>query len=351
LGRSLANLKWSNVGFDRRNLAYASVHPGEAGYSAERLGPYVDRVRGELARLPGVVRVSPVKVRLLSGNAQISRVSIAGRPSYIEKGIVTPAQATSVNWVGVGFFETGGIPLVAGRTFENRDVHPGAEAVVVDELFAKRFFPNANPLGQRFGFDAKDSSRFQIIGVVGSSRYNTLRNEPLPVVYEPYLLDPRDTVHFAIRATIDSRALADEVRFAVASVDPSVPLTEFHAQNALIDRMLRTERLLAFLSGAYGLVALLLAAIGIGGVLAYSVACRTNEIGVRMALGAATKDVVKIVVGDSLKMAGVGLLLGLPCAYAVGQILKSSLFSLGALDPWTAASSFLILIVTAIVAA
>ena len=127
----------------------------------------------------------------------------------------------------------------------------------------------------------------------------------------------------------------------MASVDPAVPLTEFHTQTALIDRLLRTERLLGFVSGAFGLVALTLAAIGLGGLLAYAVARRTNEIGVRMALGAAAGDVIRMVLRDSLWMVGAGILIGLPCAYAIGRFLKTALFRLEPLDLRTAALSVL----------
>src|SRR5580692_3001850 len=351
LGRSLENLKWADVGFDRENLAYASINPGQAGYSAEQMGAYVDRVREEIGRLPGVVSVSTVGFRLLSSGGQLSRVSIPGHPSLTEKGMVTPAQAATENWIGEGFFETLHIPLVAGRTIDRRDIHPDGEAVVVDELFARDFFPNENPIGRRFGFDPKENTRYEIAGIVRSTRYNSLRDEPVPAVYEPYARESRGPVHFAIRTTIDSGSLAQAVRAGIASVDPAVPMTEFHTQNELIDGLLRTERLLALLSGAFGVVALTLAAVGIGGVLAYAVARRTNEIGVRMALGAATTDVMRMVLRDSLWMAGTGILIGLPCAYAIGKILRATLFRLEPLDPWTAALSFLTLMAVALLAA
>jgi ABC-type antimicrobial peptide transport system permease subunit len=142
-----------------------------------------------------------------------------------------------------------------------------------------------------------------------------------------------------------------DVGAAKGFVDNWVPLTEFHTQTALIDRLLRTERLLAFVAGAFGLVALTLAAVGIGGLLAYTVARRTNEIGVRMAMGAAVSDVIRMVLRDSLWMVGTGLLIGLPSAYAIGRVLKSSLFRLEPLDPVTAALSLVMLVSIALLAA
>jgi predicted permease len=342
LGRSLAALKSTDVGFDRENLAYASVNPSRAGYSAERTGPYVDRVREELARLPGVLRVSTVSFRLLSGMGNNGLMNFLGRPLNL-------ANRANLNSVGDGFFETLRMPLIAGRTIGQRDMRPNAEAVVVDEAFARQFFPNENPLGRRFGFGPKENNRFEIVGVVGNSRYNSLRTDWYPTVYEPY--HPGGTVHFAIRSSMDPARLAEAVRQAVASVDPAVPVTEFRTQTALIDRFLRTERLLGFLSGAFGLVALTLAAIGLGGLLAYAVARRTNEIGVRMALGAGAGDVIRMVLRDSLWMVGTGILIGLPCAYVIAGALKTMLFQLEPLDPATTALSFLTLFAVALIAA
>jgi ABC-type antimicrobial peptide transport system permease subunit len=218
------------------------------------------------------------------------------------------------------------------------------------------YFPNENPVGRRLGLDNTSNSNHEIVGIVGKSRYNNLRGEMYPTVYEPYALQGEryaagGTVHFAIRTTIDASRLAESVRRSVASVDPAVPLTEFHTQSGLIDRLLRTERLLGILSGAFGAVALTLSAIGLGGLLAYAVARRTNEIGVRIALGAAVTDVVRMVLRGSLSMVGVGILIGLPCAYAIGRILKTALFRLEPVDPWTAALSLAMLLAVALGAA
>ena len=297
LGRTLENLKWVGVGFDRENLAYATVNPGRAGYPVERVGPYAERVREELARLPGVLQVSTASFRPLSSMGNNLRVRFAGQPR-------DAASRANLNSVGEGFFETLRIPVLAGRALQWRDMSPSADAVVVDEVFAKRYFPNESALGRRFGFSPNENNRYEIVGVVGNSRYNTLRDDLYPTVYQAFV--PTGTIHFAIRSSLDSGRLAEAVRKAVAGVDQAVPLIEFHTQTALIDRLLRTERLLGFVSRAFGLVALALAAIGLGGVLAYAVARRTNEIGVRMALGAAAGDVIRMVLRDSLWMVGFG---------------------------------------------
>jgi predicted permease len=342
LGRSLENLRWMDVGFDRENLAYVSVSPAQAGYTVERLGPYLDRVRDALAGIPGVLHVSPVATRLLAGGGNNGRVTVPGRPW-------DDATRANLNRVGDGFFETMRIPLVAGRAIERRDMRPDAGTVVVDELFARKYFPNVNPLGRHIGLDPKDDYRYEIVGIVRDSRYNNLRSDAVPTVYEPYR--PAGTMHFAIRTTMDTARLHEAARRAVAAVDPAVPVTEFRTQTALIDRLLRTERLLGFVSGAFGLVALTLAAIGLGGLLAYAVARRRNEIGLRMALGAAAADVIRMVLRDSMRMVGAGILIGLPCAYVIARLLRTALFQLEPLDLRTAAFSIVVLLGVALVSA
>jgi ABC-type antimicrobial peptide transport system permease subunit len=155
----------------------------------------------------------------------------------------------------------------------------------------------------------------------------------------------------AIRARIDSGALATAVQQAVARVDPSVPLTEFHTQSGLIDRLLRIERLLTLISSAFGLVALTLAAVGLAGLLAYAVASRTNEIGIRMALGASAKQVRRMVLADSLRMVCAGVLIGIPTAYAVGRYLESLLYGLEPMDPSTVLLALGMLVAIAAMAA
>jgi len=172
-------------------------------------------------------------------------------------------------------------------------------------------------------------------------RYSTPRAEPAAAAY----------VALARRHGIDPAHLAESVRKVVAAVDPTVPMTQFHTQTGLIDRLLRTERLLGFVSAGFGVVSAILAAMGLGGLLAYAVTRRTGEIGVRMALGAGADDVIRMILRDSLWLAGVGVLLGIPCTYAIGKFLRSSLYGIQPFDAVTAAASLFILLAAALLAA
>jgi predicted permease len=352
LGRTLNNLKVLNVGFDRENLVYATVNAGQAGYTPERAGQFNTRLLDELRRLPGVTNVSRLSVRPLSGGTSMSPTFIPGRKVAMVAGMMDLSAASYRNSVGEHFFEIMRMPLVAGRAFTASDMLPKPQVAVVDERFVQEYFPNMNPLGQRFGLNVKEPSRYEVVGVVRNSMYNSLRNNPRPIVYEPIVPgEGRGPAHFVIRTAIDADHLASAVRAVVASIDSSVPLTEFHTQTGLIDRMLRVERLLGLLSTAFGFVALVLAAIGLAGLLAYAVARRTNEIGIRMALGADRANVIRMILKDSLWMVGAGVLLGLPGAYAIGTTLKTALFRMEPLDPAIVALSFVTLTVIALLAA
>src|SRR5581483_212285 len=191
----------------------------------------------------------------------------------------------------------------------------------------------------------QDPHQYEIVGVVKNSRDASLRRAAEPTVYRPDVAADRGTITFAVRTALNPSTLADTVRRTAASVDTNVPVAPVFTQNAIIDRQLRSERLLSALSNAFGLAALLLAATGLGGLLLYNVTRRTNEIGNRIALGAAPDTVAKMVLRDSLRLVIAGLLIGVPCAVAVSQLLKGLLFDLPPADPITAAGSLSILAV------
>ncbi|MFL6351235.1 MAG: ADOP family duplicated permease [Bryobacteraceae bacterium] len=347
LARSLANLKSMDIGFNRENLIYASVNPWSAGYKPEQVNPYVERFRVRLAAIPGVSKVAIIEERPLSGNASMTDVNIPGRP-YSQTG----SDNALMNNVSEGLFETLGIPLIAGRTFQPGDMKPKSDAVIVDELFASRYYPRQNALGQQFGTGPKPTELYRIIGIVKASRYNTLREAIQPAMYRPSSTasGPGSNVNFVIRASVDARRLASAIRDAAAVVDSSVPVVEIKTQTALIDHLLLVDRLLSILSSAFGVLALILSGIGLIGLLAYSVARRTSEIGIRMALGASQSDIVHLVLNDALWLVIAGILAGLPGAFLVGRLLKHTLFKLQPTDPATATLSLLILATLAAIA-
>jgi predicted permease len=352
LGRSFQNLNSIDLGFDDQNLAYATVNPYQAGYTPKQVGPYLDRLKQHLEAIPGVLDVAVLDVRPLQGGGRGTWASTPqGPPARFDDGRFNPAATVSLMMGSAGLLETLRVPVLAGRALEPRD-GAGTPVAVVNQRFAEVFFNGRNPVGEHFMMLGQS---MEVIGMAANTRfgYLDLREETVPTVYLPF--DPErflpGSIHFAIRAAIGSDQLAAELRRVVASVDRAVPLTEFRTQADLIGRELRTERLLAFVSVGFGLIALTLAAIGLGGLLFYAVARRTNEIGVRMALGAARADVIRMVLRDSLWMILIGLLIGLPAAYTVARFLKALLYELEPLDPFSAGFAVAVLLLVALTAA
>ena len=347
LDRSLSNLKTQDIGFNRQDLVYASVNPWTAGYKPEQVNQYVERVRAQLEAMPGVSRAAVVEERPLSGNVNITVVNIPGRP-YRE----SESEGVLINHISDGFFETLGIPLLQGRIFDLGDMRAKSDAVIVNELFAKRFYPRQNALGQQFGTGPKPAERYRIIGIVKNSRYNTLRKASQPTMYQPSSTasSPGSNVNFVLRAAIDTPQLSRTIRGATSAVDPSVPVVEIKTQTVLIDHLLLAERLLSILSSAFGGLALVLSAIGLVGLLAYTVARRTSEIGLWIAVGASRGDVVGLVLKDSLRLVAIGIVVGLPGAFLIGRLLRHTLFNLRAIDPITTAVSLASLVTAAALA-
>jgi predicted permease len=345
LGRSLQGLTAVDLGFEPDRLVYATVNPSLSDFPAEGIESYLTDVQRSLEALPGIVSVSRLATRPLQGGGSTTGANIPGRPRAAG---FDPAFAVNVNSVGPEAFETLGIRLRSGRTVDR-----AGNGVVVDQRFADRFFDGEDVLGRRFGTGApSNDAEYEIVGVAENVVSYQLRSEPLPMFYVPHAgARTAGPTHFAVRTIGDPELLLGSIRTAVSSVDSSVPLTDLRTQTELLDRMLRSERLLAFLSAGFSVIATGLAAIGLAGLLAYTVARRTGEIALRMALGAAPGRMVTMVMRDSIKLVAAGLLVGIPCAYGIAKLLESSLYELAPADPVTMTASVLTLLAVSLGAA
>jgi len=259
---------------------------------------------------------------------------------------------------GENFWETMEIPLLAGRAFTKRDDARAPKVAVVNQSFAKEFFPNESPIGKRFSLDDKKPDEYEIVGLVKDAKYRRQRDDAPPTAYLPWRQDPRDMD----RATVEMRftgnlnATIAAVRQAMREVDGNLPLTDIKTQVEQADETLRMERLFARLVTLFGLLAQQLAAIGLFGALAYAVSQRTREIGIRMALGAAQSEVLKMVIKQGMTLAVIGVALGLVGAYALTRYLESwmrlsnMLYGVKPTDPMTYGVTAVLLTLVALIA-
>jgi putative ABC transport system permease protein len=256
------------------------------------------------------------------------------------------------------FLETMGIPLLAGRTFTRQDDERAPKVVVINQAFAKKFFPNENPLGKRFTFDAKKPDELEIVGLVRDAKYATQREDIPPTIYLPWRqnLAPMAGADFSLRATGDPTTLIAAARQAIHDIDENLSVTNVTTQVERADETLQMERLFAKLVTLFGLLAQQLASIGLFGVLAYAVSQRTHEIGIRMALGASQTDVMKMIVKQGMALALIGIALGLGGAYVLTKYLESSirlsemLYGIKPNDPLTYGVIAVLLTVVALIA-
>jgi putative ABC transport system permease protein len=253
--------------------------------------------------------------------------------------------------VSPGYFEAMGIPLLAGRDIAAEDRADGGEVVVVSASLAEQHFPGESPLGRRIRWGSEeDSPHVEIVGVVGDVQHYRLGRSSVPQVYVPFAQRPAVDVSFVIRASIPPLGLVEGVREAIGAVDPDQPLVGIQAADALISDAISMPRFRSLLMTAFGLTALLLAVVGLYGVMAFSVSQRSKEIGVRMALGATRGSVLGLVVREGVPLVGIGLVIGLLGAFALSRILESMLFGVGSRDPGVFAAVPLALLAVAVVA-
>jgi len=338
--RTLENLRSIDVGFDSRNLVIFGIDPSLAGYQDEQIDSFYRDLQGRLAATPGVRSASYSMVPLLSGALLRTIFHWPGTPED------RPSESDILR-IGPDFFATMHIPFLAGRTFNSSDYdivarhnHTAASVptpVIVDQAFVAKYLGKENPIGKRFGQAPADENGpatpgYEIVGVVRDTKYSDLRRELNPTMYIP---QSGTGASFEVRTAGDPQALVPAIRRVVRDINPNLPLRDVTTESQQIDRLLFEERLVARLSSFFGSLALVLACIGLYGLLSYEVARRTREIGIRMALGAQVSDVLWLVVKQGIALVLVGGVAGTGVALAVTRYLTSMLYGVRAYDPLT----------------
>ncbi len=345
--QTLYNLEGVRLGFNQEKLLVFTLQPRQAGYRDEALLAFYGRLFGRLDALPGVRAATFGHVPLIADYTWDTSVLLPGE---------TPATAarhySNLQTVRENFFEALGIPRILGRDFSEKDDARAPRVAIVNQAFAGKYFPGQSPLGQRVR-ESEEDPELEIVGVVGDTKYDSQRKEIEPQLFTPWRQqgDSIGEMRFALRTASDPAAMAETVRRVVREIDPNLPVTEVGTQEARSEANLSRERLYARLLTFFGVIALSLAAIGLSGVLGYSVAQRTNEIGIRMALGARGPQVVRMIVLQGLRPTLAGLILGLAASLASGRILASLVYGVGTSDPATLATVAVILAAVAALAA
>jgi predicted permease len=339
--RTLANLQSVNTGFDTNNVLQFAIDPSLTGYYKDaQIRNLYRELEARFAALPGVVSASYSSDFLLDGGLWTSDVKIEGRADK-------SAVEVSMLAVGPDFFKTMRIPQLRGRPISPADLDSEHPVAVVNNAFVRRFIEKGDALGRHFGPEGANAPQYEIVGVVADARYSELRGDVDPTAYIPL---KAKAAYFSLRTVSAPTAVLPLVRRVVSELDNNIPLFNIKTQSERINRLLFNERLLARLSGLFALLALVLACVGLYALLSYEVSRRTREIGIRSALGAQSRHVLRLVAGEGLLLAILGALSGLAVSLAVTRYLQSLLFHVRPSDPMTFACVLALLALVAFLA-
>jgi predicted permease len=363
LGQSLRNLEHQNFGFETQGRYIAWINPMLGNYKPEQLEPLFRQIDDRLLQIPGVRMVAPALYAPMTGDSWNNGIRVQGRP---EPGAKEDSGASFAR-VMPGFFATVGARVVLGRPITQDDTATTRKVAIINEAFARRFFKNQNPVGQHFGPDKiKYSSTYEIVGVVNDMRYMTYDyKDPVRPMYwlpeaqtvqfdDPAFASGEIWSHYLYNIVIwapgSPPGMEERVRKALASVDPNLVLYGVDPYTKVVSADFQQENMIATLTTLFGVLGLMLAAIGLYGVMAYMVEQRTNEIGVRMALGADRGSVVKMVLRGAFSQVGIGLMLGIPAAIGAGKLMTGQLFGVKPWDPIMLTVATLLLALAALLA-
>ncbi len=344
---TLKNLKKLSPGFETGNLLSFSVDATLNGYEKDRAKQFYRSLNEKLAEIPGVTSAALCVVPPLTFDEWDNTITVEG---YTAK----PGEDVSshMNYVSPAFFNTLKIPVFQGRTFDDRDVKGAPKVAVVNEKFAHRYFGKASPIGHHLGMGGNPDTKtdIEIVGLVRDTKYETMRDQTPIQIFVPYQQNDWATQMTAfVRTDQSPEQMFRVLRSAVAKLDSNLPVYNMKTEEHVVDDILVVERLTAALSTAFGVLATLLAAIGLYGVMAFLVARRTREIGVRMALGALTRDVLWLVMREVLLVAGLGILVGLPVALLSTRLIANQLYGVGSADLLTTLAATVGILLVAVI--
>jgi predicted permease len=348
--RTLINLNTASLGFDPHNLLLFSIQAPPARYPAPQDVALHQRLEERLAQVPGVQSVTLIENPLIAHNLSNILFLPTGQPKP-----TSDEQDRDVNGVGQSFFETYRIPILYGRSFGPTDTANSPLVAVINQSLAHTVYPGVDPVGKTFTSNRHQGDHYviyQIIGVSADAKYDQLQEDPPPTFYTLYSQSKEEQfINYTIKTQLSPAAILPAIRNAVQSIDKDLPLRDIRTQAEQIEDSISEQRLFATLTAGFGSLALVLACIGIYGIMAYNVARRTNEIGVRLALGARAPQVLLMVLRESSRLAILGIAAGLIAAIALTRFIATMLYGLKPSDPATLATTALILLAIALAAA
>ena len=336
--RSLQNLKTADTGVALDNLVTFQLSPALSGYESQRTGDFYEQLLTNLRAVPGVKSASLASVSILSGDEWDSSLSVEGHQAKDGEDM-----QAFMNSLSPGYFGTMGIPLLEGRDFTRLDMKERATAAIVNRRFADHFFPGKSPVGRHVGFATGPKAKLdiEIVGVVANALYEGPREGLRRQVYIPKW--GANSATFYVRTTSASGGAYAAVRGEVQKLDASMPVYAMKTLEAQLDETLMSDRLIALLAAGFGLLATVLASIGLYGVMAFVVARRRKELGIRLALGAEPGGMIWLVMKEVLLLLAIGLAVGIPAAMALGRFVSSQLYGIEGSDPWTAVATMMLL--------
>ena len=347
--RTLTNLRHVDIGFNPQNLLLFRINPSLNRYDEKRTLALYREMLDRLGAVPGVSAVAMSAPALLSGNVNGTSIFVHGRTyapdvrdrdNNINRLVVSP-----------NFFDVMGIPVLSGRGVTERDSETAPKVVVINQAAAKKYFANENPVGQRMGSNLETASQLEIVGVVRDVKYDSVRDAAPPTMFVPYMQTRVGSPVFEVRtAQSAAGAVTGAVREAVRQIDQNLPMMDVSTQLEQVEMRFQQEKFFAQAYTLFGVVALLLASLGLFGLMSYNVARRTNEIGIRMALGAQRHDVLRLVMRESMLLVIIGVAAGLAIALFAGRFVATLLYGVPPTDALALALAIFVMIVVSAIA-